>query len=213
MSDEAKEPGSTPDPTEGYQKLLAKHNNDAMAVAAMLYQDNYQAREKARQLQSELDATKLKIPAEGTAVIPADQAEMLKAYLAIGKPDELGQLQGQLVAMRKAQIVAQAAAAHGYKSKVLGDLAAKATIEMREIDKDGKKAPAAFVLEDGGKATLLPDYAKDNWADYLPALAEQQQERRIAPGNGGDPKPASVAGMGKADEDARAQYARTIRAW
>ena len=82
-----------------------------------------------------------------------------------------------------------------------------------KIEKDGKKQPAAFVLEDGGKATPLPDYAKDNWADYLPALTEQQQERRIAPGNGGDPKPANLAGMGAADKEAREQYARTIRNW
>ena len=54
MGDENKqEPGGTPDPTAGFKTLLEKHNNDAMAVAAMLYQDNYTARERARQLQSQ----------------------------------------------------------------------------------------------------------------------------------------------------------------
>ena len=207
------EPDDTPDPTAGFKTLLEKHNSDAMAVAAMLYQDNYTARERARQLQIELDAVKTKIPAEGTAVIPGERAKLLEAYEALGKPEQLAQLQGELTGMRKAQLLEKAAAAHGYKSKVLERLASDATIEMREIEKDGKKQPVAFVLEDGGKATPLPDYAKDNWADYLPALTEQQQERRIAPGNGGDPKPANLAGMGAADKEAREQYARTIRNW
>jgi hypothetical protein len=214
MAEENKqEPGGTPDPTEGFKTLLAKHNSDAMAVAAMLYQDNYQAREKARQLQADNEAMKAKIPAEGSAVIPGDKAKLLELYEKLGKPEDLGQLQGELAAMRKAQIVAQAAAAHGFKSKVLGDLAAKATIEMREVEKDGKKQSAAFVLEEGGKATPLPEYAADHWADYLPALADAHPERKIQPGNGGDPKPANMAGMGKADNEARESYARTIRAW
>lgn len=202
------------DPQAGFQALLAKHQSDALAVAAMLYQENYQARERARQLKDELDALRGKVPGEGMVIMPAADADALQAYRAIGKPEDLGKLQGELTGLRRDAVLENAARAHGYKIGVLKRLAGDAQIEVRETEQNGKRAPVAYVKDGDGKELPLPDYAKAQWPDFLPALAEgATQTAQPLPGNGGNPKPAAPAGTGAADNEARERYARTIRNW
>ena len=68
------EPNNVPDPAHAFQGLLAKHNNDATAVAAKLFDENFQLRTKNRELSD-------KLPKDGSTVLTADEA---KAWIAKG---------------------------------------------------------------------------------------------------------------------------------
>ena len=59
----------------GFQAMLNKNNNDAIAVAAKLYDDNFQQREQIRQLTG-------KVP-EGGLVLTPDQAKDWAVYQAL----------------------------------------------------------------------------------------------------------------------------------
>lgn len=207
--------GGPTDPAEGLRALLAKKDNDATAVAGMLYQENYQHRERIRQLTTDLEATKGKVPAEGHVVLPQADAQALEAYRKLGTADDLGKLNADLAAMRRDALLQDAAGAHGYKVAVLKRLAGDGlALEMRDVAREGKTARRAFVVEDGGKATDLEDYAKAQWPDFLSSLpvdAQGTTRTAVTPGAPLSPKPAAPAGTGAGQEDARKSVLRNIR--
>lgn len=169
------------DPNAGIQGMIAKHKNDLMAVITELFTDNYKIRDKNREMRERLKLAEEQKPKEGSVVLDAARVALLEQYEALGPVDELaktktdlGALQTELKTIKAERLWAQAAEAHGYKPSVLQRLAGDLAIEMREIEKDGKKLPAAFVLGADGQAVSLEQYASQNWADFIPALKKAE---------------------------------------
>jgi hypothetical protein len=171
-------PTPAPDPTEGYRKLLEKHQNDVGAVAAKLYDENHSLRQKNSDLRA-------KVPADGSAVLDPDQASAWTRYQALGSPDDLttlktehGQFATERTAAAREKLHAAAADAHGYKAAVLSRL-----IDQDNLDVAVKEGPArdprtgepvkVAVVKHDGKETPLPDYAKAKWTDFLAALPKE----------------------------------------
>lgn len=162
--------GGQGDPNKGYAKLLRRHGDDAGAVAALLYQENYQHRERIRQLTAENAELKGKVPAADAVVLTAEQAKSWQAYQSLGKPEEVTAQLERTKKLERDQLVGKAAEAAKFKPAVLGTLLGDMPVEVKEVEADGKKVAVAYVTPAGGAATPLTDYAKANWADFLPAL-------------------------------------------
>jgi hypothetical protein len=194
------------------QGLMQRHNNDAMGVITTLLTENYGHRDRIRQLQGQL-------PAQGATVLSAEQAAQWTAYQALGAPDALTtQLQGaqtsqaELARLQRERMVASAAEAAGYKASVLSQLpgADKLTFEVREADVDGKKVKHVFV-KDGDKETPLADHAKNQWADFLPALQAQQTQTQTPPAGTTFPRQDAGGGQPANPVDAYAQRMQAQR--
>jgi hypothetical protein len=198
------------DDRQNLQGLLARHNNDAMQVVATLLAENHSLRDERRTLRSQL-------PAQGATVLTAEQAQAWAAYQQLG---ELAQLQqrlkdaetagGELATLRRNALLGQVEQASGYKASVLAKLpgADKLTYEVRESQMDGKAVKQVYVKDEAGKEHPLADYAKAQWADFLPALQPQQ----------GTPAPAGTSfvpqnpGTGNAPADPLAAAAKAFQA-
>ncbi|HEU5099212.1 MAG TPA: hypothetical protein VFU22_09340, partial [Roseiflexaceae bacterium] len=163
---------------QNLQGLLARHNNDAMAVVATLLSENHSLRDERRQLRGQL-------PGQGAVVLTPEQATQWQAYVQLGAPDALtSQLkeretfQGQLQGFQREKLLGEVASVAGYKASVLGKLpgADKLGFEIRESTVDGKPVKSV-VVKDGDKETPLADYAKSTWADFLPALQAGQAQQ------------------------------------
>ena len=83
--------GNNPDPkgagdgdavAKAFQALLAKHNNDAGALATKLFDENHSLREKNRELAA-------KVPLPGSLVLSGDDVAAWPAYQKLGKPGDL----------------------------------------------------------------------------------------------------------------------------
>lgn len=166
------------DDRQNLQGLLARHNNDAMAVVATLLSENHGLRDERRQLRSQL-------PAQGTVVLTPEQAQSWQAYQGLGALDAVQQqlqqaqtAQTELAGLRRESLLGRVQEASGYKASVLGKLPGsdKLDFEVRETTVDGK-AVKSVVVKDGDKETPLADYAKTNWSDFLPALTAGQQQQ------------------------------------
>ena len=188
-----------------FQKALDKRNNDAVALARQLFDDNYSARRRNRELSDELREAKTKVPAEGSVVLSTEQAAQWAAYQALGNPeevknaiDEKSTLQGQLDSMARNTILRDVAEKSGFKFSVLqtaDDLAKSRgknlTYELREVEEDGAKVMRAFV-KDGDTQKPLGEYAQEQWADLMPALVVQSDTQTQT----GTPYPGQYAGNG-----------------
>lgn len=201
------------DPAEGLRNALQRANNDAMALAAQLYSENYQLRDRNRQLTAQA-------PAEGGVVLTREQAAQWAAYQQLGAdPAALAQqIQGaqqaqqQLASLQRQQLIGQVAEAAGYKAAVLGQLpgAADLAFELRDVTVDGRAVKQAFVKPKDGEAVALSAYAQQHWADFLPALAagQQQQQTQGTPFPGQQPGGANPPADPVAAFAARAQQQR-----
>jgi len=157
--------GSTVD-EQALMRLLEKQ--------AELLTDNSQLREQRRSLRQEVTELKTKAAPEGARVLAADEAPLWDAYKALGKPadiktalDTKGAAEHELSVLKREKQIARAADAAGFKASVLTTLAGDLDIQVRPV-KDG--APLVVVVANG-EETALTDYAKDNWPDFLIALA------------------------------------------
>jgi hypothetical protein len=169
-------------------RMLEKH--------ADVLNDNSQLRSQRTALRTEIADLKSKVAPEGARILTADEAKVYDAYATLGKPDDVKKAleanstaTAELTTLKRERQIRAAAEAAGYKPAVLERLAADLAIEVRPV-KDG--APIVVVVKDGAE-TALADYAKDNWADFLPAL-EARQGSALAPdinagarGNGNAP--------------------------
>ena len=191
-------PGSTPaNDRQDLQGLLARHNNDAMQVVATLLAENHQLRDERRQLRGQ-------VPAQGAVVLAGDDVQRWQQYQQLGAIDALQQqLQGaqttqaELAALRRQAVLSDVQTASGYKASVLAKLpgASDLTFEVRDVTADGKTSKAAFVKDKDGKEHPIADYAKSNWADFLPSLTTTTQQpagTSFVPQNPGGGAPADV---------------------
>lgn len=182
------------DPAAGVQALIARHNNDLMRVIDHLYSDNYNLREKNRTLKEQVKDLEGKTPKDGGVILSKAEADLLESYKAVGDVEtvktalgERDQLKGELGVLRKDGVLRDVAEAAGFKLPVLKTLAGDLQFEIKEIDQDGKKVRTAFVKNGDGEKPVA-DYAKEKWADFLPALTAQP------PQSGGTPFPSQSAG-------------------
>jgi hypothetical protein len=169
-----------PDITASLQRLIERQSGDAGRVAELLYRENYDLRERARQLSEQ-------IPAQGAVVLPPDQAAHWQAYQQLGEPDALTQrltaaeqAAQELAGLRRAEQLRTVADAAGYRPSVLGRLAEGLALELR----DGTP-----VVVTGDTVTPLADYAQREWAEFLPALA-------VTPAGTSYVKQATTVGQG-----------------
>lgn len=182
--------GDSSDKAEAaFKRLLEKHNNDAAHVAGKLFDENYQYREKIRQLERQVAETQGKLPADGTLVLSAEDSKRWQAYQTLGEPDAVKQgldertkLQGDLAVKERESLLRSVADVTKWKPTVLSNLDRIAKAEgkelefiVREVTVDGKPVKAAFVKE-GDKETPAIDYATSAWADFLPALTTVQAD-------------------------------------
>lgn len=195
------------DPASGFQRLLEQNKQDALAVASKLYDDNYDLREKNRQL-------KAKLPADGSVVLSGDDAKAWEAFKALDmKADDLkaavekvGTLEKEnkeLASMENLREISELGL-EGSKLKlsVLKDqLSSKfpdAVFSFKtEKDADGKEAKVAYIKKsEKDSETKFEDFAKADLADYLPSLkvSDAAPNQQPAPGNSSDPKPAGGSG-------------------
>lgn len=204
----------------GLQRLIERQSGDAGRVAELLYRENYDLRERARQLQGQL-------PAEGAVVLSGDQVQHWQTYQQLGAPDALTQrltaaeqAQQELSGLRRAEQVRAAAEAAGYAPAVLNRLADGLTLDLRDQTVDGQVRRTPYVVSGEGAqqtATPLTDYARQHWAEFLPALQPAQQQGQgggttFVPQTSGNGAPANpVEAFIQKSNEARASKANPLK--
>jgi len=191
----------------GFQAMLNKNNNDAIAVAAKLYDDNFQQREQIRQLTG-------KVP-EGGLVLTPDQAKDWAVYQALNmkaadvkKAIEsvatLEQTNRELSTLETLRTVADLGL-DGSKLDVdvLADQLklkfpdAKFTFQTVKDKETGVEAKVAYIQKtDKDQVISFADFAKADLGKYLPALkvSSEANTETVPPStNTGDPAPHSSA--------------------
>ncbi len=162
------------DATKAFEQLLAKNNNDSVALASRLWQENYDLREKNRQLAT-------KVPGEDAVVITKDDAKALKAYRDLGEPKDVKEELAtgrasttELTGIRKADAYKAVAEANGYEPKVFTKLATNEGLEIVETEapgaKGGKATKGYSVKNADGSTTPLSEYADANWGEFASSL-------------------------------------------
>ncbi|MFW8627678.1 hypothetical protein [Deinococcus sp. ME38] len=117
---------------------------------------------------------------QGGRALTVDEAKAYDAFLALGTPEEVKTKleQGtkdstELTDLRFKDGLNTAARDAGYKPKVLGDRVKADGLTLlpsREVERDGKKVPVAYVKDAQGAEHELATYARQHWDDYLVAL-------------------------------------------
>jgi hypothetical protein len=161
-----------PDPAEGFKRLLAKHENDAIRVAEKLYGENYE-------LRRDNSALKGRVPAEGDVILKGDDLKRWQKYQDLGDPGEIRKSLDSgkdAIAERdrfaRGELYRKAAEVAGYKPAVFARLAEQdgLAIEIGEVKKDGKAVPTAFVKGEDDSTTPLNVYVDSKWSEFKPAL-------------------------------------------
>lgn len=182
-------PAETPPAVlSAYQNLVQRHG-DANTAALLLYQENFQYRERLRQLQEQLQQAQQQLPPDGAVILQGDQLTTWQAYQNLGTPDQLQRLQQ---AQRELTILRAAQTAR-YKDTVLATLLnPNDTLEIATPG-DGKD-PIAYITPQNGERAPLTDYAKQHWPDFLPALQTQPAGTQFHQQHvgGGQPAPSLI---------------------
>lgn len=210
--------GDTPDIAAGLKSLLQQNNNDAMALAAALYTEKYQDREKARakqaEMQKEIDALRERVPPEGAIVLSGAQAKELETYRSLGTPESLGvtirsleESQGELRTMRRAQVIRDVATATGWSLAALQDLEKTNPDPLEYEIKDGDGGTKTVIVKVGDQEKPLQEYIAAERPALLPALTAGQ-----GPGNQPSTWPQQIGGPGTNGADAKAQIAALTKA-
>ena len=178
----APNPSPAPDVQASFDRLLSNRGGDSSAVGLMLYQENYQLRERRRQLEEENTQLRAKLPGEGAIVLNRAEAQRWQAYQALGNPEEVQTSLTELQTLRRNGELSQIAEVVKYKPSVFQKLdkdAGGLAYEVKEIEENGKKEKRAFVTvkdQAGAEQTIpLQQYAEQHWSDFLPALRNEQQ--------------------------------------
>lgn len=185
-----------PDLGKAADGLIAKHG-DPSAALRVLIAENYGYRDQLRDLKS-------KLPGDGAVVIKDDDAKAWEAYRKFGSPkdikaalDEGSLAKSEAADYRRDAVMRQAADLHfPGKSGVLSTLAVGLEIEFQDgTDRAGKPTKQAVVKGEGDAVVPLTEYAKKNWADFLPSLQSDSARKPLgspATGRATPPRPAIV---------------------
>lgn len=185
-----------PNPVEAFQHLLGKYNNDGVKLASQLFDENYQYRNQIRELKD-------KTPKDGALVLTADEAKQWNAFKDLGQEpkeikkslDKLPDLEKENATLAKRDKLREVETL-GYDLEVLEDRMsafpnAEITVKKIKDEKDAtKEVKTPFVTLDG-KESSLDDFAKENFAKFLPVLKVSTEAQPPTNGNTLDPKPSS----------------------
>lgn len=186
-----------------------RFSGDAMRMAekfAEFQEDNYQLREKNRQLKADLDAAAKRVPADGAVVLSADDAKAWDAYQKLGTPADVekavtdGKTSGEkLAALERNESVRAAAAAEQLNADALLALPNLPAITLKDV-KDGEATvKRAFVTIEGGQETALRDFGKQTYAALWPAVEATGEQQQAGAGSGRKvPAQSSESGTGNA---------------
>lgn len=224
----------TGSPSQNFQRLLERNNNDAMQLAGKLFDENYHYRQRIRQLETQTRDLQGQVPGEGSVVLTGDEAQAWQAYRALGTPDEVKQGLDQradyakrLADAERETVLRQVADQAGYKPSVLAQLDRMAQaqgkaleFELREQEENGQTVQRSIV-KDGETELPLSDYANQEWADFLPALTVQPSAPSAPsvptgvryppqhPGSGTPSRPTDIAEQFIAERDDRAKEVKS----
>ena len=161
-------------PGQGFQNL-AQRQGSADAAGILLYQENFQLREQVRTMKAELEKLQKKLPGKDVTILTADQQQAWTEYQALGTPDEITALKGQVARHARETAVSTAAAAAKFNQAVLLDiLPDSAVLSVKSTtDEDGQPLNVAYIKVGEGEEAPLTDYAKKHWTHFLPALAAE----------------------------------------
>lgn len=194
--DEDKGGGGNPASQAAALTALEAKYGTARGALAVLYDENFQLRQKNRDLRKEVKGL---APSEGAQTLTKDEATIYQALKALNlTPEQItaalserDTLKGKVEGMLRDASFSEAAEALNYKSKVLADLLRSRgmEVEMREVEveengaKSKRRTPyGKLTSEAADKFTPLQDYIKSNLSDYLPSL--QQQDGKDSPDGG-----------------------------
>lgn len=228
--------GSNPEPPARTttSDVLGRYSGDAIRMAERLSQlenDNYKLREKNREVRTEADGYKAKLPGEGSVILTAEQAKAWEVYQKLGKPEDVTRdLDAGRAAITKSveyerrEVLDKAATDLNFKPGLLKTLLQGKTVERREVDvqqQDGttKKEPQYFfVSEANGQKTEKPlrEYFKEQGDDVLNSLDAGEGNANGGAGssnqnNGGTPWPAQGAGAGNVGYQPSNRYQHNIK--
>jgi len=192
--------GGGQDPAAAFQNALKKKNDDALALASQLFDENFSYRTQIREL-------KTKVPKEGDIVLTGDEAKEYQSFKALNvKADDakkaidsvstLEKQNKELAGMEALRELADIGL-DGSKLKlsVLKDqIQTKfpdAVISFKdEKDKDGKAVRTAYIKKsEKDSEQNFTDFANAELADYLPSLkVSNEAPTQTFTGNTPDPK-------------------------
>jgi hypothetical protein len=163
--------GGTPpppanDPAAAFSNLMAR-SSDAAALARQLFEENFRYRTELRDLQRQ-------VPAQGAAVLTAEQAQAWQAYQQLGAPDQVQTTIQQAKKLQRDLELRDVAGVAGYSIDVLRTLAGELAFEVKDETKDGKAVKTVYVKGADGQAMPLETYAAAQWAAFMPALKPAQ---------------------------------------
>ena len=171
VSGETKTGGGEFDATKAVDSL-AKRYGGLDGALKHLVAENYEYRDEIRQLKG-------KAPKEGSIVLEGDNVKHWNSYRELGAPTDLKKvveerdgLKKEVGGYQKKEVVGKAAKIAGFEAEVLSTLAANLEIEITSKVEGGKTLQSVVVKHDD-KTTPLEDFAKANWAAFLPALKPQ----------------------------------------
>ena len=187
------------DATKAVERLSKRYGGIEGALK-QLVSDNYGYREEIRSLKD-------RVPKDGSVVLEGDSVKHWNSYRELGAPsdlkkmsEELGATKGQVATLLKAQVVGKAAKLHGLEESVLSTLAKDVELDIVEKVAEGKATHIAVVKHDGDKTTPLEEYAKTQWAAFLPALKPAATTRALGTpagaGPGAEPPPQAKGAKG-----------------
>lgn len=153
------------------QAQLNRYNGDALRLAEKQHERIYSLRQRAQEAEASA-------PKEGQVIMSADQQNLLAEYKKLGTPEELLGKQSQLTKLERYQMVSNAAGVAGMNPNVLNKLLPdNATLEIGEAkDEDGNATRQVLLKTDGEDPKSIDEYAKSNWADFLPALVGSSKD-------------------------------------
>lgn len=160
---------NTRNPESALERLIQRHNGDSTSVAALLFHENFQYRQRIRELE------RSQPPADAVVLIGDDvkRWEALRTH----NPEELAQalrereaLQAELSKYKRQALIASAARLVGYDPDVLAGLPNLPAIEV--VEEGGKQIA---VIVDGVNRSELSDYVQRHYAKFLPALEQNHQ--------------------------------------
>lgn len=165
-------PPSPPAADAAFKAALKRHNDDAYALAR-------DAWERAERLRIEAEDLKTRVPAEGSAVLSGDDANVFAKYRELGPIEDLAAKLAErdtfaatIAAHERRKLVEAAAAGYGYDPDVLDSLPGASAIDFEFVEefRNGKKSKFAHVKLDGDAKKPLDQYAAETWPKFLPSL-------------------------------------------
>jgi hypothetical protein len=177
-----------------------RYAGDAMKMAERLSErenDNYDLREKNRQLKQELDEAKKKLVPDGAVVLTGDDAAAWAAYQKLGKPGDLEKALGErdaasqeLTSLKRMDAVRKAAAAEKLNPDALAALPNLPDLIIKDVKEDKETVQRVFVKTDAGEQPIR-EWGKAAHAALWPAVEAATEAQ---PQKQGTPVPRQSAG-------------------